>query len=141
MQVADPTPIPRPFERLLAVTGAVICLIITTMLWWSISSYQPMWPLPGLYFVEMAILGIIGASMFMRGGRGGRFVTWGATGALLGFVILGALSVGFFYLPVVLIFTSISVTYDVRNKQPFPAHLAVAVIAGMAQVALMMALS
>jgi len=29
----------------------------------------------------------------------------------------------------------------VRHKQPIPAHLAVAVIAGMAQVALMMALS
>lgn len=128
------------FERILAVLAAVICLLTTGFLWWSVSAVQSIWPLPSLYFVEVAILGLLGAIAFIRGGSRGKFITWAAAGALIGFAILGALSVGFFYLSVALIFAAISITSDLRNRQPLAAHLGVCLLAGLVQVALMLAL-
>ena len=124
MQSAKPTPATRPFERLLAILGAVICLVSTILLWAGISSHQSMWPLPGLYFMLVAVLGVLGAFTFIWGGSIGKFITWVAAGALLGFSILGAFSIGLFYLPAALLFFLISITCDVRNKGPILAHLA-----------------
>ena len=137
MQVTRQTTTTHPLERFLAILGAVVCLIITILLWWSVSDYQNMWPLPGLYFMEMAALGIISAFTFVRGNPRDQIITWGSVGVISAFSILGALSVGFFYLPVALIFGVISVTSDVRNKQRILAHLGIFLIAGIAQVALM----
>ena len=127
------------FERILAILAAVICLFTTGFLWWSVSAVQSIWPLPSLYFVEVAALGILGAYAFIRAGRIEKFITWGVTGALIGFAILGALSVGFFYLPVAMIFAAISITSDLRNHQPLAAHLGVCLLAGLVQGALMLA--
>lgn len=98
-----------------------------------------MWPLPGLYFIEMVALSIMSAFLFIRGNARDRILIWGAVGVFIGFSILGALSVGFFYLPVALIFAVISVTSDVRNKQRIAMHLGVCVIAAVVQVVLMFA--
>jgi hypothetical protein len=127
------------FERFFAILGAGLCLVVTLLLWWGISKYQSMWLLPGLYFIELVLLGGLGAFSFIRGGPRGKFLTWGAAGALLGFSILGAFSVGFFYLPAALIFIVICVTSAVRNKQRLTAGLGVCLAAGLAQVALMAA--
>ena len=139
MQDTRQTTISSPLERFLAILAAVICLTITILLWWSVSAYQTMWPLPGLYFIEMVALGIISAILFVRGDSREQFILWGAAGIISAFSILGALSVGFFYLPVALIFAGIAVTSDLRNKQPIPAHLGVFLIAGIVQLALMLA--
>jgi hypothetical protein len=139
MQVTrQPTGI-SPLERLLAILGAVVCLVITILFWWSVSAYQNMWPLPGLYFIEMVALSSLSAFLFVRGNPRDKVIIWGAAGVIGAFSILGALSVGFFYLPVALIFIVISVTSDVRNKHHIPAHLGIFVIAGIAQLALMFA--
>ena len=138
MQVAGQTKA-HPLERFLAVTGALACLVITIILWLGISTYQSMWPLPGLYFIEMVALGILSAFTFFRADPRDRFITWGAVGVICAFSILGAFSVGFFYLPVALIFAIISLSSDVRNKQGLLAHLGVCLLAGLAQVVLMLA--
>jgi len=98
-----------------------------------------MWPLPALYFIEMVVLSIISVFIFVRGDPRNQFITWGTAGVISAFSILGALSVGFFYLPVALIFAVISVTSAVRNKQRITAHLGIFLIAGIAQMALMFA--
>jgi hypothetical protein len=139
MQVKKQTTITSPLERFLAILGGVVCLIITILFWLSVSAYQPMWPLPGLYFIEMVALSSISAFIFVRGDPREQFITWGAAGVISAFSILGALSVGFFYLPVALIFAVISVTSAVRNKQRITAHLGIFLIAGIAQLALMFA--
>jgi hypothetical protein len=126
-------------EKILAILAAGLCLVVTLLLWWSISKYQSMWPLPGLYFVEVVLLGGLGAFSFFQAGSRGKFLAWGAAGALLGFSILGAFSVGFIYLPVALVFLVICVTSAVRNKQHLMAGLGVCLAAGLAQVALMLA--
>ena len=139
MQVTKQTTITSPLERFMAILGAVVCLIVTILFWLGLSAYQSMWPLPALYFIEMVVLSIISAFIFVRGNPRDQFITWGTAGVISAFSILGALSVGFFYLPVALIFAVISVTSAVRNKQHITAHLGVFLIAGIAQVALMFA--
>jgi hypothetical protein len=56
------------------------------------------------------------------------------------FSILGALSVGFFYLPVAGLIGAAALTYDLRNKQPILAHVGLCLLAAVAQAAVMLAL-
>jgi hypothetical protein len=138
MKDASQTTPTQLFERILAFIGAVICLIVTIIIWWSISAQQSMWPLPGLYFMEMVALSIMSTFLFIRGNARDKILIWGAVGAIIGFSILGALSVGFFYLPVALIFFIVSITSDVRNKQRIAVHLGVCVITAVVQAAMML---
>ena len=139
MQVARQTVMVSPLEQILAIMAAVVCLAITLVFWFSISSYQGMWPLPGLYFVEMVSLSFISTFIFVRGDARGSLMTWVAAGVFSAFSFLGAASVGFFYLPVALMFSVISLIWDVRNKQDRPARLGIFLIAGIAQSTLMLA--
>ena len=139
MQVARQTVMVSPLEQILAIMAAVVCLAITLVFWFSISSYQGMWPLPGLYFVEMVSLSFISTFIFVRGDARGSLMTWVAAGVFSAFSFLGAASVGFFYLPVALMFSVISLTWDIRNKQNRPARLGIFLIAGIAQSTLMLA--
>ncbi len=128
-----------PFGHFVAILDAVACLLITIVLWSRINAYQTMWPLPGLYFFEMVALSILSAIIFVRGDHHHRFITWGAAGAMSAFSILGALSVGFFYLPLALIIAVLSVISDVRNQRRITAHLVSFLIGGLAQSFLMLA--
>lgn len=139
MPVTKQTIITSRWERILAILAAVLCLTITILFWLSVSSYQAMWPLPALYFIEIVAVSILSAFMFVRGDPRGQFLTWGAAGVIGVFSILAAFSVGFFYLPFALIFAILSITSDVRNKKHIPAHLGTFLIAGIAQLALMLA--
>jgi hypothetical protein len=139
MQGARQGVIVSRLERILAILAALVCLIITLVFWFSISPYQSMWPLPGFYFVEIVSLSFISTYIFVRGDPHGSLMTWVAAGVISAFSFLGAASVGLFYLPVVLLFSVISLTWDVRNKQNRPARLGIFLIAGIAQSALMLA--
>ena len=125
------------------MAGELVCLVVTVPIWRSISAQQGMWPLPGLYLLEMVALSVLCAFAFYRGGPRSQFITWGALGVFLAFSILGAFSIGFFYLPVALIFGAAAIIADVKDKdrdvRRIGAHLAVCVIAGLAQAALMLA--
>jgi hypothetical protein len=124
-------------ERFLAMLGAAACLIITIAIWVRVSAVQDMWPLPGLYFIEMIVLSIISALAFVRGGAQGRVILWVAVGFFAAFSIMGAWSVGPLYAPITLIFAAAAVSSDMRNKGPIALHLAVCLIASLAQAALM----
>jgi hypothetical protein len=130
----------RPFERILAIAGAGICLVVTVILWASIGAQQSLWPLPGLYFIEMAVLSVVCALLAFAGDNSlGQFITWLSVGIFFGFSILGAMSIGFFYLPVAVILTVVAIRSDLRNKQHIAAHIGVCLIAGIVQVVLMLA--
>lgn len=139
--IRSTTRTPRPLlDRTLAILGSGLCLVVSGILWGSIGAQQDMWPLPGLYFIEMAAMSVVCALLaFMDGGPLGRFMTWSAVGIFIGFSILGAWSVGFVYLPVAIIFAVIAIRSDLRDKQHIAAHIAVAFIAGVGQVVLMLA--
>ena len=125
-------------EKLLAVFAAVICLTITVIIWWSISAHQGIWPLPGLYFIELVALSLLSTVVFICGRGRIRVIPWIAVGVFMAFTILGAFSVGLFYLPVAMIFAVISITSDIRNKQPIPSHLGISLAAAIIQAALML---
>jgi hypothetical protein len=87
----------HPLERILAIAGTLFCLVVTALLWVSIGAQQSMWPLPGLYFIEMASLSVVCALLaFGDDNSLGQFITWVSVGIFIGFSILGAWSVGFF---------------------------------------------
>ncbi len=132
------TDAPNPLERFLVIVGAGVCLLITVIAWRSVSAYQAMWPLPGLYFIEMAALAIISVLAFIRGGSLGKFVAWGVVGVFAAFSALGAFSVGLLYLPITVLFAAAAISFDVRNAQHVLVHLAVCILAGLAQAALML---
>jgi hypothetical protein len=139
MQVSKQTTSTHRLERFLAILGAVVCLIITIPIWWSLSAYQSMWLLPGFYFLEMVLLSILNVFMVIRVSPHRGSIIWATVGVFITFSVLGAFSVGFFYLPVALIFAVLAITLDVRNKQPVAEHLGICLIAGLAQAAMMFA--
>jgi len=128
----------HPLERFLAILAAVACVAITIVIWSNVSAYQGMWPLPALYFIEIAVLSVISALTFVHGGPSARALMWGAVGVLGAFCILGMFSVGPLYLPIFFIFAAVSVTSSLRDRQHIAAHLAVCLLAAIAQAALML---
>lgn len=126
-------------ERMLAILAAVVCLITTLVFWFSVSPYESRWTLPGFYFVEIVSLSFISTFIFVRGDPGGSLMTWVAAGVMSAFSFLGASSLGLFYLPVALMFSVISLIWDVRNKQQRLTHLGIFLIAGIVQSAVMFA--
>ncbi len=131
----------NPYERIFAVLGMGICLILTVYIWAQITDQQAVWPFPALYFIELMTASVLAALGVWQGANNllGLFA-WAAAGLFLGFAILGAWSVGFFYLPVALLFALAGLVADLRLKQNIAAHLGVGFLVGVAQAVLMLAL-
>ena len=127
----------HPLERFLAILGAAACLLITIVIWRSVSAYQNMWPLPALYLIELPAVSLVAALMLTHGGTSVGFITWAAVGVLVAFSFVGAFSIGFFYLPVALLFLILSIAHDVRCKQHVLAHIGGCLLAALAQAAIM----
>jgi len=68
-----------------------------------------------------------------------RIITWLAAGMLLGFGMLGAFSVFFYYVPFALIFIGLSIFSDIRHERPLLLHLLLCLMGGIAQMAVMFA--
>ena len=129
----------HPLERFLAILGAILCATITLVLWVDFSAYQAIWPMPGLYFLELPGLTILCALLVLAGKPRAGMFTWACAGGLVAFMLLGAFSVGFFYLPVVLVFISLGIVMLIKRKGPVALHLFVFMLAGVLQAALMLA--
>lgn len=130
----------HPLERFAAILAVAACVAITIIVWQSISRQQSMWPLPALYLIEMPAVSLMAGIAFVRGGRAGKSITWAGVGLLTAFCILGAWSIGFLYLPTTVLLGVLAVAYDVRGGQGVGMHLAVWLIAALAQGALMLAI-
>jgi hypothetical protein len=128
-----------PLEKILAILAASACVLASILLWWSLRLQQPMWTLPGLYFIESGVLSILSAFLFIRGREMDRIFTWLAAGMLLGFAMLGIWSVGFFYMPVPLVFIGLSIFSDIRHDRRLLLHLLLCLMGGIAQMAVMFA--
>lgn len=124
-------------ERWLAIAGAALCLIITVVIWVGVSGQQEMWPLPALYLIEVVVAAGVALLGIFRGDAAGEIAAWAVTGLLLGFAVLGILSVGLAYVPVIALVAGAAIALDRRHWQRLPLHLGLAVIAGAVQVAMM----
>jgi hypothetical protein len=91
----------RLLEWVAAVIGAANCVIIPLLF---APNQQPLFPLPGLYLVEIALIGLLVlAAVILRPSWGGR-ASWIAAGILLPFVLLGGFTIGFLLIPAVIAF-------------------------------------
>ncbi len=123
--------------KALAVAGAANCVIVPLFF---ASMQQPLFPLPGLYLLEIALVGLAGlASLLPAASPENRWgwVPWAAAGVLLAFVILGAWTIGFFLIPAALAFLVAGVL--TRSHSPWPP-VAVLLAAALGQAALVLAL-
>jgi hypothetical protein len=129
-------------ERLLAVLAAAVCVLVCALIWQVVSAQQDMWPLPALYLLEMVAASLLGLwdtwSNETRPAPYGGMVTWVATGILLAFVILGAWSVGFLYIPVAVLLAAAAVLSDRRQGRSLALHMGVGLGAAFAQAVLML---
>ena len=132
----------RDLERILAVIGTAVCLIISILIWQVLSAEQPMWPLPDLYLLEMLAACLLGIWCIWNSGSGASslrgYLTWMVVGILFAFVIMGAWSVGFLFLPVAGLFTVTAVLSDLRQHEKLVFHLGAGLAAAVAQASLML---
>ena len=90
--------------QILAFFGAANCIVVPFLF---VAGQSPLWPLPGLYMVEIALLGLAGFLSVMKATPQSpkwMQLTWIVAGCLLAFVILGAWTIGLFLLPATVIF-------------------------------------
>ncbi len=129
----------RSIERFLAVTSMVVCLGTTAEIWQVFSPLQSMWPLPGLYLIEILLLTIAVVIMVVLDASLGGSMIWGSVGAMLAFAFMAAFTVGLLYAPEIVMLIAVGTLYLRRRKERFPVHLALGAAAALAQGALMLA--
>jgi hypothetical protein len=64
-------------------------------------------------------------------------LTWGAIGVVSAVVLLGAWSIGVFYLPVVVLLLVAALLHDRRQRRRVARHFGIGAVAALAQAALM----
>jgi len=126
-------------ELIISGIGAVACLIFTMALWFSLARYQPIWLLPGAYFLELMITAIVCFLSFIYFFQWAPHLSWIYSGILIVFSMLAGFSVGFLYIPVFLIFMGLSIFSDLKHKKPVMSHFVIFLIAGIIQLGLMLA--
>jgi hypothetical protein len=78
-----------------------------------------MWPFPGLYFMEVIFLPALLAFSAFKGWPQRARIASSSAGALSVFSILGAMSVGLFYLPLVLLAVLMAAISRVVTRERF----------------------
>ena len=126
-------------RRYIALLAVASSLAITIGLWQVISGYQEMWPLPALYLLEMVLLTAIAAFIVFLDTRAALFGCWAITGAISAFAILGAFSIGFAYIPVVLLVAVATLLGPNMGLKGYIAGITTGILAGAAQAGVMLA--
>lgn len=94
---------------LLAYIGALDCVFVPVLFGAAIQ--QPFFPFPGLYFLEISLLGFVGLISAMQNPVEkpvwGQYAPWGTAGILLAFNILGAWTIGLYLIPGTLAFLGV----------------------------------
>jgi len=127
----------RAGEWAAALIGAVNCILVPAAF---APSQSTLFPLPGLYFVQILILGL-GVLAFVAGRPNVKprwlALPWVAAGLVLAFVVLGGFSIGPFLIPAFLAFVATGVLVDLQTGGPMGRHLGYLLLAAVAQAALM----
>lgn len=128
----------HPWEKPAALVAAAGCIVITTIVWRELAPYQPMWPFPAMYFVEVMALGAAAAGFFLWSHAERTVIGWIATGAFTAFAILGAWTVGMLYVPSAVGFAAASALSAVRQRTPALKSISIFASASLVQAALML---
>ena len=127
----------RAGEWLAALVGAINCVLVPAVF---AQSQRPLFPLPGLYFVQITLLGVLVlAFVAARPQLRGRWAAlpWLAAGVTLAFVILGGFSIGLFLIPAFIGFVITGVFGDLQAGGAMGRHVGYLLVAAVAQAAVM----
>lgn len=105
----------------LAFVGGITCILSPFLL---TGDQMQLWPLPALYYIEVALLGILGLVSVYRAHPGAGYwsrVVWSVAGCLLAFVILGAGGLGPYLIPALVGFMGTAVLLN-RKLYQSPVH-------------------
>ncbi|MBI3160830.1 MAG: hypothetical protein HYZ26_14620 [Chloroflexi bacterium] len=128
----------RSIESILALIGLVVCMLVA-ILFASVAGLQgAMFPFPGLYLIQIALLGVLGTAPLWLRAPAWHAARWAAAGMLLAFSILGAFTLGPFVLPACLSLLGAAFLSSREAGLPVPRGLAWFAGAALAQAALML---
>ncbi len=96
-------------ERILVILAALACVLLTVGIWRSVGGNQSMWPLPGLYFIELPAAAIATLFTFLRADPSSAMTAWISAGIFTAFSVLAAFTIGLFYLPIAIMFVMLAV--------------------------------
>jgi hypothetical protein len=127
----------RAAEWFAALVGAINCILVPVLF------AQPGgmdFPFPGLYFIEIALLGVLVlVFVALRPRLGGRWnaLPWAAAGIILAFVILGGFSIGPYLIPALITFSITGILVDWQTGGMLTHHLGLLLMAAVVQGAVM----
>ena len=130
----------RTLERFLASLALIVSIVTVARIWQIIGAYQPIWLFPALYFLEMgavSVLGWLALAVTSELSPKQIALAWGCAGILMGFVIFGMWSVGFFFIPTAALLAVTALFAERRRARFIPAHLGIAILAMFAQMTFM----
>jgi hypothetical protein len=130
---------PHPLERILVFAGLAACLGITPLIFLAIGRVQPMWPLPGLYLLEMLLLSAAAAYAVVREVRPAAAVLGAVLGAMGAFAVLAAWSIGAYYLPVLFLLGAGGAAALLRRRAALWPALVSGLAAAIVQAGLILA--
>lgn len=128
----------RPLEWIAALVGAVNCILVPALF---AQSGGGDFPLPGLYFVEITLLGVLVLVFVATRPRldlRWNAFPWAAAGIILTFVILAGFSIGFFLIPALVAFVVVGVLADQQSGGAASRHVGLMLVAAVIQGAVML---
>ena len=128
-------------EWIFAIIGAVDSIAVSILFSGSQLSFpnagiRDILPLPGLYFLEISVLGILLVVKLYRSDPVGSFwrlLPWAGSGLLLAFVILGALSIGIYLVPAMLSYLGLGILSDRRSGRSLGGGFGIFILAALIQ--------
>ncbi len=137
----------RKIEKILAILAVVLALATDAWIYLNLlnlapysTEHQSLWPFPALYFVEIALFSIIVCLLVFTDSKPGVKFIWAITGGVFGFILLGAMSVGLFYIPLLLLFGIIAILLTIKRKSNPLVDTIFGVSGALAQMALILAM-
>ena len=127
----------RRAQQIIAVVAMIYTVAITIYLWMGMSSQQPIFPGPGPYLVEIILLGLIAAAVSLLDIPVDSFVLWISAGIFLTFVVLGAMSIGPFYFPTLVLLIIAATFSEFHHKGRIWLHVGCWILAAVFQGFLM----
>jgi len=127
--------------KFIAVLAVIICLATSLLISQSLLSdpHQEIFPLPAFYLLEMIAMSLVAAISAFKEGELWNKVVWAAGGIITAFVLMGAWSIGFFFIPTtVLIFITAILSWQ-RHQTQFLIAAITFTVAFVAQIILMFA--
>jgi hypothetical protein len=125
----------RLLEWIAAAVGAINCVTIPVLF---ASRQQPIFLLPGLYFIELILLGLLVlVATAVQPSRWRGEIPWIAAGILLTFFFVAGFSIGPLLTPALIAFVVVGVLVDWQTGSNIGKHIGLFFIAAVAQAGVM----